>query len=90
MEEMGENIAEALKHRLADLRAATSIKDLIAGKPRTLGVGHLNCLVIDLCDGSRMVLKANHPENPLTDSGDLHWEKVSRIKVMYIGSGEYE
>ena len=87
---MGADIAEALKHRLADLRAATSIRDLVVGKPRTLDIGHVNCLVIDLCEGNRMVLQANHPENPLTDSGELDWDKVSRIKVIYIGGSEYE
>ena len=88
--ELGEDVAEALKHRLADLRAATSIRELMVGKPRTMTVGHMDYLVIDICEGSQMVLKANHPENPLTDDGELDWERVSRIKVIHIGSVLYD
>ena len=87
--ELGAEIAEALRGRLADLRAATSMDDLIVGNPHTLECRESNYLVIDLCQGHRIVLKANHPENPLTDCGRLDWAKVSRIKVIHIG-GEYE
>ena len=87
--ELGAEIAEALRGRLADLRAATSMGDLIVGNPHTVEFGGMNNLVIDLCQGHQIVLKANHPENPVTDSGRLEWAKVSRIKVTHIG-GEYE
>lgn len=88
-EKFGVVITEVLKHRLADLRAATSISDLVVGNPRISDVVHTDCLVIDLRPGHQVVLKANHPENPLTDTGQLDWEKVRRLKVIHIGS-EYE
>ena len=88
-EKFGAEIAEVLKHRLADLRAATCISDFIVGNPRLSDVGYTDCLVIDLCLGHQIVFKANHPENPLTDNGRLDWEKVRRLKVTHIGS-EYE
>jgi hypothetical protein len=34
--ELGDVVAEVLKHRLADLLAAKSVKDLVAGQPRLL------------------------------------------------------
>ena len=86
---LGGEIAEALRRRLADLRAATSIADLIVGNPHTVETGSIDYLVIDLCSRHQIVLEANHPETPLTDSGQLDWPKVSRIKVTYVG-GEYE
>ena len=86
---LGAEIAEALRHRLADLRVATSIADLIVGNAHTVEVGSIIYLVIDLCRRHQIVLEANHPENPLTDSGQLDWAKVSRIKVTYVG-GEYD
>ena len=88
-EKFGGGIAEILKHRLADLRAATCINDLVVGNTRFLDVAYADCLVIDLCPGHQVVLRANHPENPLTDTGQLDWEKVRRLKVIHIGS-EYE
>ena len=87
--ELGPEVAEVLKRRLADLRAATSIDDLIIGKPRISDIGHTTCLVVDLCRGHHIILKANHPKNPLTETGKLDWAKISRIKVTYIGS-EYD
>ena len=39
---LGAEIAEALRRRLADLRAATSIADLIVGNPHTVEVGSKN------------------------------------------------
>lgn len=77
-------MAEVLKHRLADLRAATSVNDLVAGRPRLRERADTQHFVVDLCDGHRIVLAANHPKNPLTPTGALNWAKVSRIKVLRI------
>lgn len=84
--ELGARVAETLKHRLADLRAATSVKDLVAGGPRELhGSGDL--MAVDLCDGYRIVFCANHPNDPMTGTGGLDWARVSRIKIMRIEMG---
>ncbi len=80
--DLGDAVAEMLKHRLADMRAAKSAKDLVAGKPRT----HPDSqhMLIDLSDGYTIVFKANHTNNPLTEAGDLDWAKVTRIKILRI------
>jgi proteic killer suppression protein len=81
---LGPTVAEVLKHRLADLRAATSVKDLLVGLPRVLdGTDHQH-MVIDLYDHYRVVFCANHPNNPVAESGKLDWPKVSRIKILRI------
>jgi hypothetical protein len=80
--ELGAEVADALKHRLADMRAATSPKDLVAGRPRT-GVDGQH-MVIDLCGGHRIVFKANHPNYAKSDTDELDWARVSRIKIMQI------
>lgn len=83
---LGPTVAEVLRHRLADLRAATSIKDLIVGRPRILdGTDHQH-VVIDLCDDYRMVFCANHPNNLVAKSGKIDWPKVSRIRILSIES----
>lgn len=82
--ELGLQGAEVLKHRLADLRAATSIKDLVVGRPSILNDADNQDIAIDLCEGHRLVFCANHPKNPVTKSGELDWLRVSRIKILRI------
>jgi hypothetical protein len=77
--DLGPEVAEALKHRLADLRAAKSARDLLVGQPRLVGDGKE--MVVDLTDGHRMVLKPNHP---LTGKNAPDWETVNRIKILRI------
>ncbi len=84
--ELSPTVAEILKHRLADLRAAVSVKDLVAGKPRRLGGADHQHMAIDLCDGYRIVFSANHPNNPVVESGELDWSKVSRVKILRVES----
>lgn len=81
---LGPTVAEVLKHRLADLRAATSVKDLVVGRPRVSDSADHQHMVIDLCDDHRMVFCANHLSNPVAESGKLDWLKVSRIKILRI------
>lgn len=81
----GEGVAEILMHRLADFRAAGTVKDIVAGHPRILDGKQGQCMVVDLVDGHRIVFAANHVENPVTEQGAFDWERVSRIKILRIG-----
>ncbi len=83
--ELGDTVAEALKHRLADLHAAVSINDLLVGNCRIVGMGGARRVYIDLPQDFRIVLVANHPKKPLTTQGDLDWNSVTRIKIILIG-----
>ena len=78
-------MAEALRHRIADLRAATCVYDLLAGKPSIVDIGHTQQLVVILSEHSRLVLSANHSSNPLAASDKIDWSKVTRLKVVRIG-----
>jgi plasmid maintenance system killer protein len=84
IEEFGPKVANALKHRLADIRSATSYRDLLAGDPRVVDHPNGERLVINLCDGYRMIVRPNHPNNPKTDFGTISWPKVSRVKIIQI------
>ena len=86
--ELGPAVAEILRHRLADLRAAASVNDLLAGRPRFTDDADQEYIIVDLYDGYRLVLAANHPKNPLTETGRLDWTRVSRIKVLWIESDD--
>lgn len=83
--ELGQPVGEVLKHRLADLRAAVSVNDLLVGRPRILDGDIQNLhMIIDLCDGYQVIFSANHPNNPTGENGKTDWQKVSRIKILRI------
>lgn len=85
--ELGEAVAEILKRRLADLRAATSVNDLLAGRPRVLDGTERHHMAVDLPDGYRIVFSANHSNNPVTDAGGPDWARISRIKILRVERG---
>ena len=82
--ELGEAVAEILKHRLADMRAAASTRDLLVGKPRVDAGGHH--MIIDVGDSYRIVFKANHVKCPMTENNEVDWARVNRIKILRIES----
>jgi hypothetical protein len=75
---------EALQRRLADLRAAFTVRDILAGHPRVVDGAGEDCLVVDLEGSWQIVLAANHPRNPRTASGACDWGKVTRVRVLRI------
>src|ERR1035437_2576694 len=82
--ELGAETATMLKHRLADLRAATSATDIVAGRPRVLHDPDGECMIVDLSKSHRLVFTANHTNNPRTDNRDIDWSRVTRIKILRI------
>ena len=82
---LGDTVAEALTHRLADLHAAISISDLLVGNCRIEGIGGAQRAYIDLPHDHCIILTANHPKQPVTLQGDLDWNSVTRIKIILIG-----
>ena len=82
--DLGVSVAEKLKRRLADLRAATTVEDLVAGRPRELDGAHDRHFAVDLSEDHSIVFCANHTEIPLLESGDVDWSRVSRVKILRI------
>ena len=85
VETFGAGVAEQLMHRVADMMAAPSPLDLIAGNRRTSSVNQ-DCLVLDLCDGFEIEFRANHVSIPTDHRGQIDWRKVNRVKIIRIGS----
>lgn len=79
---LGSALAEALKHRLADLRAATSIHDLLVGNLRESSTS--GTMVLDLADGHQLLFASGHSHTPVTDAGETDWSRVSRVKLLRI------
>lgn len=83
---LGVRVAEKLKRRLADLRAASSVQDLAVGRPRELEGRYQHQMAVDLCDGYLIVFTANNNTVGLLESGAIDWGTVSRIKILRIES----
>ncbi|NPD29123.1 killer suppression protein HigA [Corallococcus exiguus] len=79
---LGIKVAEKLKHRLADLSAAASVDEIIAGRPRKLDNDRI---ALELCDGIQLVFCAGHHATATSRTGTVNWGKVERIKVLSIG-----
>jgi toxin HigB-1 len=84
--DLGLQMAEQLRGRLADLRAAMSVKDLVVGRPREVDGMPKSHIAVDLYEGYHIVSCANHNSIPILESGDVDWSKVTRIKILRIES----
>jgi hypothetical protein len=80
----GNEVALYLRIRLADLRAASNIFDVLLGNPERLDHGKSFDYKVDLCDGYQLIFTANHITKPLLTNGDLDWSQVRRIKILKI------
>lgn len=81
---LGPQAADQLRHRLADMRAATCVLDLVAGKPRELPGDHPRSMCIELSPNVQIVFCANHLKVPVLVPGDVDWSQVDRIKLVAI------
>ncbi len=86
MRKVGPKVAGALKKRLADLDAARTVDELLAGRPR-VSKDHLSYSV-QLDGGYALVFMANHVKNPTNNAGEVDWQRVSRIKITRIGKSD--
>lgn len=84
--ELEPQVAEKLKHRLADLRAVVSILDLVVGLSSKVDGASSDEKNLDLCNGYSIVFCANHVKNPLMKTGEIDWLRVTRIRILRIES----
>ena len=86
--ELGPAVARVLRSRLADLDAANSATDLIAGSPRVITEGDFEYMAVNLQDGMRIEFMANYVKNPADGADHIVWANVSRIKIIGIRHGK--
>lgn len=80
---LGTETAELLRARLADIRAAVTVEDLLVGDPTTGGEAGRE-LRIGIGQGAKLALRANHRRLPLAEDGRVDWCRVSYVQVMGI------
>jgi len=74
--------AEALRHRLADLRAASCIHELLPECPAPIDGS--SQMVLEVAAGVRITFCPNHSNMPRDGVGNIDWSRTSRIKIISI------
>ena len=86
-QELGEACAKKLRSRIADIQAAASVHDLIAGKPHPLtGKKDSMKYSIRLDKGMRLLIEPDQNPMPSRDDGGIDWTRVTKVKITYIGN----
>ena len=80
-------VAQQLRGRLADLHAARSLDELVAGRPM-LDAGDERTLLLELGEGVFMRMQINHTEPPISDEGTIDWTRVRRLRIVSIGESD--
>jgi toxin HigB-1 len=82
---LGAQCAKKLRTRLSDLWAASSVRDLTAGRPHPLQGSRAGQFALDLHGGVRLCFECANEPVPLRSDGSIAWEQVTRICVVYVG-----
>ncbi len=72
------SVVEHLRARLADLRAAETIRDLVVGSPEVFDSPPR--VLIDLGD-RHLACAVNHATVPRNEDGSVDWQRVRRLRV---------
>jgi hypothetical protein len=76
----GPTVAADLRARLADLRAAATVSDLIAGNPIFDGAGDAH-LTLTLADTHVLICRVNHRNPARQQDGSPDWTRVRRLLI---------
>ncbi len=71
--------------RLADLKAADYVGELVAGYPHPLKGDRTGQFSVRLEGGKRLVLRPANEPVPLDDNGGVDWKRVTRVCIVFIG-----
>lgn len=82
---LGDEASEMLPARIADLRAADTIADLLVGQPTAEGDQDA-FMKIHIVDGMVMTLVPNHYRTRVTSTGLTDWSRVTRVRLLQIGT----
>jgi hypothetical protein len=77
---------EELQARLADMRAAKSVSDLVAGKPY-FDPHPPGRIRFGLDGGYELMCVGNHPRPTLTGDGLIDFSRMRRVKIVTIAQG---
>ncbi|MEA5418676.1 hypothetical protein VB712_05505 [Spirulina sp. CCNP1310] len=81
---LGTQMAKKLRSRLADLKAASVVTDLCAGRPHPLLGDREGEFALDLAHPQRLVFVADHKPIPKQDDGSIDWSQVTQVCIVAI------
>jgi toxin HigB-1 len=82
---LGQVCARKLRSRLADLTAANSVQELVAGRPHSLKGDRAGQFALDLDGGKRLVFEPANDPIPRKQDGSIDWAIVTHICIVFIG-----
>ncbi|MET0061125.1 MAG: hypothetical protein ABW176_02420 [Candidatus Thiodiazotropha endolucinida] len=86
IEAFGEEVAMDLISRIADMHAADSPLDLIAGNPGRLDPPNSHKYSISLVNNHRLLFISNHAKHRGSDVEKIDWSDVFRVQVIDISA----
>ena len=85
--EFGQEIANRLRTRLADLAAAPSVGELPHGLPAAIRLNGMEAWALRVSEALRIAFVVNHAKHQGGVVGRIEWEKVRRVKLIDISDG---
>jgi proteic killer suppression protein len=79
--EYGAVISKNLQKRLADLRAASCVTDLVAGRPHALKYDLKEAYAVDLTNMIRLIFRAANSPIPRKPDETVDWKDVTMIEI---------
>jgi proteic killer suppression protein len=83
--QLGQVCVRKLRSRLADLAAAGSVRELVAGRPHPLKGDRAGQFAVDLEGAKRLVFKPANDPIPCNEDGSIDWSKVTHVCIVFIG-----
>lgn len=81
-EKLGTVVADILRRRLADLRAATNIDDIVLGNPSIVTFGNDQRYILEMDKYGTLCFEPNNVRNFATEGGAIEWAIVSRLQLV--------
>lgn len=84
-QKLGKAGARKLRTRLADLYAASSPEELVAGYPHPLRGDRQGQFAVRLHGGFRLCFEPYEAPCPRTPDGSIDWSRVTTILIVWVG-----
>lgn len=84
MRVLGADSARKLRARLADLQAADTVSELVAGRPHPLIGKRAGQFALDLAGGQRLVFQPLRA-GAARATAAVDWKRVTAVEIVFIG-----
>ena len=79
---LGAESAKKLQRRISECYAASSVSELVAGRPHPLSHNRVGQFALDLHKGHRLIFKPASVPPPTKDDGSIDWSQVVEITII--------